>query len=75
MGEKEADLVKKLLQENETFRVMKEKHAALETDLQRLETKSFLTPQDELEIKKIKKMKLVFKDEMHKILATYRTDS
>ena len=61
MAEREEYLVKKLLQENETFRSMKEKHAALEDQLQRLETKPYLTPQDELEIKKIKKRKLMFK--------------
>jgi uncharacterized protein YdcH (DUF465 family) len=53
---------------------MKEKHAALEDQLQHLETKLYLTPQDELEIKKIKKMKLRFKDEMQKILVSHRTE-
>lgn len=74
MAEKEENLVKKLLQENETFRTMKERHAALENQLQSLETKRYLTPQDELEIKKIKKKKLMFKDEMQRILTSNRTD-
>ena len=74
MAEREEVLVKQLLQENETFRTMKERHAALEDQLQTLETKPYLTPQDELEIKKIKKRKLMFKDEMQRILASYRID-
>jgi len=74
MAEREENLVKKLLQENEAFRTMKEKHAALEDQLQHLETKLYLTPQDELEIKRIKKMKLRFKDEMQKILVSHRTE-
>jgi len=73
MGEKEEDLVRTLLKEDETFRTMKERHGALEDQLQRLETKPYLTPQDELEIKMIKKKKLMFKDEMQRILVSYRT--
>ncbi len=72
MVERENDLVRKLLEENETFRTMKAKHAALEDELQQLETKPYLTPQDELEIKRIKKRKLMCKDEMQKILVTHR---
>jgi hypothetical protein len=74
MGEKEADLVRKLLQENPAFRTLKERHAALEDQLQNLEAKPCLTPQDELEIKRIKKRKLMFKDEMQRILASCRND-
>jgi len=74
MAKREEDLIIKLLQENEAFRTMKERHAALEDQLQSLETKPYLTPQDELEIKKIKKRKLMVKDEMQKILASHRAD-
>jgi uncharacterized protein YdcH (DUF465 family) len=71
---REEDLVKKLVQENESFRTLKQQHAALEDQLQTFENKLCLTPQDEVEIKKIKKRKLMFKDEMQRILAVHRTD-
>ena len=71
---REEDLVNKLLQENESFRTLKKQHAALEDQLQAFENKLCLTPQDEVEIKKIKKRKLMFKDEMQRILAVHRTD-
>jgi uncharacterized protein YdcH (DUF465 family) len=71
---REEDLVKKLVQENESFRTLKQQHAALEDQLQAFEHKLCLTPQDEVEIKKIKKRKLMFKDEMQRILAVHRTD-
>jgi uncharacterized protein YdcH (DUF465 family) len=74
MAEKTEDLVRKLLEENETFQTMKENHAALEDQLQQIETKPYLTPQDELEIRKIKKKKLRFKDEMQRILASCRAE-
>jgi len=73
MAENEEVLVRKLLQENQAFRTMKERHADLESQLQKLEAKPYLTPQDEVEIKKIKKRKLMFKDEMQKILVSRRT--
>jgi uncharacterized protein YdcH (DUF465 family) len=72
MIEREADIVRKLLRENEAFRRMKERHAELENQLQNLETKPYLTPQDEVEIRKIKKRKLLFKDEMQRIVAAHR---
>jgi len=37
-----------------------------------LEKKAFLTPQDEMQIKIIKKKKLALKDQMEKILMQYR---
>jgi len=73
MAISEEDLVKKLLQDDETFRTLKDQHASLEAQLQEFENKPFLTPQDEVEIKKIKKKKLMFKDEMQRILASHRS--
>jgi uncharacterized protein YdcH (DUF465 family) len=40
--------------------------------LEDLEKKPYLTPQDEMEIKILKKKKLAAKDQMEKILTTYR---
>jgi len=37
-----------------------------------MEQKSHLTPQDEIDIKILKKKKLAFKDQMEKILLQYR---
>jgi uncharacterized protein YdcH (DUF465 family) len=72
MPESEETLTRRLLQEDETFRTMKEKHAALEEELQKLESKPYRTPQDEVEIKRIKKTKLMFKDEMQRIVSVHR---
>ncbi|MBW2059308.1 MAG: YdcH family protein [Deltaproteobacteria bacterium] len=74
MGEKEETLVSRLIRENQAFRTMKERHAELEDRLERLETKPFLAPQEELEVKKIKKRKLMLKDEMQRILASHQED-
>ncbi len=75
MGEtvtKEDELIAKLMREDETFRNLKLAHMDLSKQLDELEKKPFLTPQDEMEIKIIKKKKLACKDEMEKILRKHR---
>ena len=58
--------------ENEEFIKTKQAHSQLVKQLEELEKKPFLTPQDETEIKIIKKKKLALKDQMEKILVQYR---
>ena len=69
---KEEELVNKLLKEHEEFRKAKELHSELARQLDEMEQKSHLTPQDEIDIKILKKKKLAFKDQMEKILLQYR---
>ena len=69
---KEEELVQRLMRENDEFRKVKEAHTELARQLDELEKKPFLTPQDEIEIKVIKKKKLAFKDQMEKILMQCR---
>jgi hypothetical protein len=72
MTTKEEALIEKLMRENEEFSKVKQAHSQLKKQLEELENKSFLTPQDEVEIKIIKKKKLALKDQMEKILMQYR---
>jgi uncharacterized protein YdcH (DUF465 family) len=72
MTTKEEELIKRLMRENEEFLKAKQAHSQLANQLEELERKPFLTPQDEMEIKIIKKKKLAFKDQMEKILMQYR---
>jgi uncharacterized protein YdcH (DUF465 family) len=72
MVTKEEELVERLMKENEDFLKAKQAHAQLARQLEELEKKPFLTPQDEMEIKIIKKKKLSFKDQMERILMQYR---
>ncbi len=69
---KEAELIERLMREDEEFFRIKKAHTELATQLDELEKKPFLTPQDEMEIKIIKKKKLAYKDEMEKILRKHR---
>jgi len=72
MANKEEELVERLMRENEDFLKVKQAHSQLARELEELEKKPFLTPQDEMEVKILKKKKLVYKDEMEKILMKYR---
>jgi uncharacterized protein YdcH (DUF465 family) len=72
MATKEEELIEKLMRENEEFLKTKQIHSQLAKQLDELEKKSFLTPQDEMEIKILKKKKLATKDLMEKILMQYR---
>jgi uncharacterized protein len=72
MSTKEEELIERLMRENGEFSKVKQAHSQLAKQLEELERKPFLTPQDEVEIKIIKKKKLALKDEMEKILIQYR---
>ena len=72
MKVKEEELIEKLIKENEEFRKAKQTHSELAKQLDEMENKPFLTPQDEVEIKILKKKKLTYKDRMEKILLQYR---
>jgi len=72
MANKEEELIEKLMKENEEFLRTKQVHSELAKQLDELEMKPFLTPQDEIEIKILKKKKLAAKDQMEKILMQYR---
>ncbi len=72
MGNKEEALVERLMRENEEFSKAKEAHSQLARQVEEMEKKAFLTPQEEMEVKILKKKKLAYKDKMEQILAQYR---
>ena len=68
----EEALIERLMRENEDFMKLKQAHGELAKQLEELEKRPFLTPQDEIEMKVLKKKKLAYKDQMEKILVQYR---
>ncbi|MFZ5810484.1 MAG: DUF465 domain-containing protein [Thermodesulfobacteriota bacterium] len=60
-GEKDAEL-----------KALYEEHVSYEKILEKMESKPFLTPAEELEIKEIKKKKLAGKTKLETILMKYR---
>jgi uncharacterized protein YdcH (DUF465 family) len=72
MQEQDRVLVEKLVNENPRFRKLFEEHQLFENQLEQFEDRPHLTPDDELEQKKIKKLKLAGKEEMERILQENR---
>ncbi len=64
----EQNLLETLIENNSRFRMLYEEHSLFEKQLSEYDKKVFLTPQEELEKNKVKKMKLVGKDEMKRIM-------
>jgi len=64
------NVLQTLLDSNPRFRMLYEEHVLFEKQLSEYEKKSFLSPHEELEMNKVKKMKLAGKDAMEKILHT-----
>ncbi len=66
------NLVQQLFDANPRFRLLYEEHSLLEKELKKLDQKPYLTPDEEMERKKVQKLKLAGKDEMERILNKYR---
>jgi len=61
-----------LVQSNEEFRALAEKHAEYAKLIDAIEAKPHLTDQDEIEEHRLKKLKLHLKDQMHEIMKRHR---
>ena len=72
MEEADQTLVQQLCEENSHFRMLYEEHVLFEKQLQGFDQRTFLTPEEELERKKVQKLKLAGRDEMARILTQHR---
>ena len=61
-----------MLRENTDFRRLHEEHQASEKRLEDLQSKSFLTEEEKLEERELKKRKLALKDRMYLMMAEFR---
>jgi uncharacterized protein len=61
-----------LMKTDEEFRHLAEQHAQYHTQLEALEAKPYLTPEEELEEHRLKKLKLRLKDQMNGIISRQR---
>ena len=64
------NVLQTLLESNPRFRMLYEEHSLFEKRLAEFEKKGFLSPQEEVEISTVKKMKLAGKDEMERIISS-----
>jgi uncharacterized protein len=69
---KEQEIMVKLSQENEEFKKVSEEHHHLDIQLIEVDKKVYLTPEEDLERKKLAKQKLYLKDKMAEMMRDYR---
>jgi uncharacterized protein YdcH (DUF465 family) len=69
---KEREIVEFLKKENEEFRRLNEEHRNLDELLGEIDDRKYLTPEEEVERKKIQKQKLLKKDRMAELVRQYK---
>lgn len=69
---KENEIVEFLKKENEEFRKLNEEHKNLDGLLSEIDSKRYLTPEEEIERKRIQKQKLLRKDRMAELVREYK---
>jgi uncharacterized protein YdcH (DUF465 family) len=74
MEEALTELKAHLMATSEEFRQLAAQHAEYERQLDAIEAKPHVTPEDEVEEHRIKKLKLRVKDQMNEILAQSKTE-
>jgi len=69
---KEQDIREKLQKENDEFRKVSDEHHKLDTLLAEIDKKVYLTPEEEIERKKLQKQKLLKKDLMAEMIRVFK---
>jgi uncharacterized protein YdcH (DUF465 family) len=72
MEKHEEELIRSLIHQDDELKRYYEEHLELERQLETLQHKHFLTPEEDLEKKRIQKVKLAGKDRIMEILGRYR---
>ncbi len=66
----EQEIIERLMETNDEFKQLKAEHARLEARLEEIyASKKFFSPEEEVEIKSIKRRKLQLKDKMNEIIS------
>ncbi len=72
---KEEAVVKILLESNEEFKKLYNEHLELEKKIAEFDSKHYLTPEEELERKRLQKIKLAGKDRMFELIKEYKNQN
>ena len=65
-------LIQQLCDENPRFRLLYEEHVIFEKQLRELDSRVYLSPEEEMDRHRMQKLKLAGKDEMESILRKHR---
>ena len=69
---KEQEIIEHLKKENDEFKKVLEEHHGLDITLAEMDRKVYLTPEEEVERKKLQKQKLAKKDKMAEFIRDFR---
>ena len=69
---KEQEIIEKMTQGNEEFRKVSEEHHKLDEILAEIDKKVYLTPEEEIERKKLQKQKLLKKDMLAEMIRQFK---
>jgi len=72
MAVDEREIAQRLLSMDEEFRKLHEQHQEMEQILAKFKDRPYLSPSEEAEVKRLKKQKLLRKDEMYRKIAEYK---
>ena len=72
MEQRDLELIEKYKTKDDVLSNLYKQHIDFEKKLDELENKSYITPEDEMEIRELKKKKLMGRDRMESILRKYR---
>ena len=75
MERREEELIQQLLTHDSELRSLYVEHQELKHKLEAFRNKLYLTPEEELEKKRIQKLKLVSKDRLMEVLHRYRPET
>lgn len=73
MEKRDLDLIQKYISVDPELKRYMEEHEEFERKLEEMNRRLYLTPQEEIERKKIQKLKLAGRDRIEAILAKYRS--
>lgn len=71
MSIQEKDLIEKLLPNHPELKTMVEEHQTFKDQLEAMANRPYLSPEEDIERKKIQKAKLAIKDKIHQYLAAH----
>ena len=75
MDANDLELIHRLREKDEELARLWREHQELEAQLDSLGRRSYLSPQDQMELKRLKKIKLAGRDRMEVILANHRREA
>ena len=69
MGKSQEEKIAALVEKNPEFKTLVQEHRSLDEKLKELDRKVYLTPDEEIERKRLQKLKLAKKDKIAQMLA------